>query len=310
MDGSFIEDNRKILFNKVSSYLIVNNSDFRLMNIEQQYFNDAMNDNNILLSLGKINTIYNEFKNVIEEFNEEVKKKKNHIDFTKMFPPDSIATLKQNFIDNFLSEVKEVATKNSIDDQEDDLTSYFNEILNARNAVTEAIINDVLLNFSQSFTSINANYPSTPSERAKNYVFADVGYGYAFSDLQTQFVFTGVSIYMRPINTSIPLSDYNDSFGRLFYSRFSFLIGINLTGNIDEPNERESFLGSNKTVLLGAGFRLFPGLKLNGGYVVYHEYSSPLVTKPKLGGSPFISLSLDFGITPIFKDAFSKTSAY
>ena len=133
------------------------------------------------------------------------------------------------------------------------------------------------------------------------YISMDAGFAYAFR-IATMTPYVGANIYFRPVNKDAPLS-LVDSFGR----RFALTFGITLN-SIEETTDagvavpaanknRFDLLTNGRALLLGAGFRVTPSLRLCGGALVLKERDpNPLISRISVATVPYVSLSLDFDV--------------
>ena len=133
------------------------------------------------------------------------------------------------------------------------------------------------------------------------YISMDAGFAYAFR-IGTMTPYVGANIYFRPVNKDAPLS-LVDSFGR----RFALTFGITLNSIEETTDEgtavpaanknRFDLLTSNRALLLGAGFRVTPSIRLCGGALVLREKDpNPLISKISVAAVPYVSFSLDFDV--------------
>ncbi|MEM9920107.1 MAG: hypothetical protein AAF990_18570 [Bacteroidota bacterium] len=316
IDASFIDNFRTDFINIVSNYLIDNYSNYRLGKIDQRNLTNLLTtDPTILFALGDLNTNYQGLRQLVDEVNSIGGfSRKKKLDFQKLTKDLSIGTLKAGDAeaDDILNKIEAKCSgfsdANAALYNKAALQPYIDGMIQAKDDLLAEILDQLMVTSIRYFTALNTTYPAVPSERANNYVFVDTGIGYVNGNIDIGFGYTSVNIYFRPINTAIPLSDYNHSLKSIILSRLSILIGMNLTGQIDEPNRRKGFLGNNRTVMGGFGCRLFPGIKINAGLMGYEKFPSQLVEKSQLGTSFFTSFSIDFGVSGVFKKAFDKTS--
>jgi hypothetical protein len=137
------------------------------------------------------------------------------------------------------------------------------------------------------------------------YIAMDAGFAYYFR-IGTMTPYVGANIYFRPINKDAPLS-LVDSFGR----RFALTFGITLdsieeqVGGTAVPaanKTRFDLLQSNRSLLLGAGFRVSQSLRVSGGALVLREKDpNPLIAKQAVATVPYVSFSLDFDVASALK---------
>ena len=134
----------------------------------------------------------------------------------------------------------------------------------------------------------------------------DAGFAYYFR-IGTMTPYVGANIYFRPVNKDAPLS-LVDSFGR----RFALTFGITLN-SIEQQGDggaalpagaktRFDLLQNNRSLLLGAGFRVSQSLRLSGGALVLKEKDpNPLISKQSVATVPYVSFSLDFDVASALK---------
>lgn len=208
-----------------------------------------------------------------------------------------------NFSDtlNLLNLFKHIIPKNIYSIDEILIGHNVKTIINYKSQLDSILVNKIIMAYTGCYTAINQTYLSDAVENSKKYLFADLGYGYASG--VTHFSQAAVSIYLRPINESIPPKHYSGI--DRWLTRTSIIAGATITGNISTPT-RKGIISDNQGVLLGLGFRFIPGVKINGGYMFYYDYPSPLVSRANPKWAPFISLAIDFSVTPSFKNAFNK----
>jgi hypothetical protein len=114
--------------------------------------------------------------------------------------------------------------------------------------------------------------------------------------------YVGANIYFRPVNKDASFRQA-DSFGR----RFAITFGITLSSIEEEAGDdavvatagktRFDLLTNNRSLLLGAGFRVSPSLRLSGGVLVLKERDpNPLISAISVATVPYVSFSLDFDV--------------
>jgi hypothetical protein len=133
---------------------------------------------------------------------------------------------------------------------------------------------------------------------SKFYINLDVGFAYVWR-IDRAMAYSGFNIYFRPVDKTIPLSSYSG--WDVITTRTSLLIGISLS-SVAKANVRKGLIGDN-AFILGGGFKLNPFLKVNGGWFMHYRYDpDPLVTQNSyhFSMSPFVSLSLDLDVKPLF----------
>jgi len=144
--------------------------------------------------------------------------------------------------------------------------------------------------------SIGGTYSTDIKTNARRYIFADVGYGIAPGT--AHFSHVAAKIHLRPVNDYIPLKHYPFFWDRVLVAT-SFMAGITVTNNFYDSSKNTGIL-NNEAVLTGFSFHIVPSVKLNSGAYWYFKEQSPLVSRNKLAPSFYVSLSIDFDITPKF----------
>ena len=129
-------------------------------------------------------------------------------------------------------------------------------------------------------------------ERAKYSITADLGFVWAFGIGELQ-PYLGVNMYiLNPVNRSVPLPK------RIFDSplkRTALMIGVT-TGSVKEEGKRDDVL-SNRTFLTGVGYRVTDAIRFTSGIMwIEKPDANPLVSRSKLGLSPFVSVSVDWDV--------------
>jgi hypothetical protein len=125
----------------------------------------------------------------------------------------------------------------------------------------------------------------------KNYVSADGGLLYA-GDIDQASLFVGSNIYFRPVNKDAPLSE-KGSFSR----RFALTVGVTLNSIEDENSATRTDLFADSSLVLGAGIRVTPSIRVGGGALVFKESDpNPLVTKKSAAATWYLSFSFDIDV--------------
>ncbi len=178
-----------------------------------------------------------------------------------------------------------------------------NEIENAfsdLNRIIENLTRNVIAENTYKYATLASTYDMAMVKAASLYITLDEGVLYS-PYIDRFYSYTGVNFYFRPVNKNIPLEKYR-SFRDVMGTRTSFLLGITLS-NIEKDKQRKGLI-DNKGLILGAGFRVLSFLRVNGGGLIYYQYdTNPLITpntyRTKI--TPFVSLSLDLDIKPLFE---------
>lgn len=125
------------------------------------------------------------------------------------------------------------------------------------------------------------------------YIGLDAGVGFAFGSANGLFTYQGANLYFRPVNHQASFKDLKG--WDKFYKRFSIYLGI--AQIITDKEDRFTGLLDNSSLLVGIGYRLNRGLRLNvGGLVHYLEDRIPTVDDKNITISPTISLSFDINL--------------
>jgi hypothetical protein len=186
----------------------------------------------------------------------------------------------------------------SFDAEKQNYDLFFNNIIQYRDKLFEFIVEDIIAIKTFRLSTFNSTYRTNFVENASLYITLDLGAAYVWK-LDRVLTYSGVNIYFRPVNKNIPLSHYSGKDS--FLVRSSLLVGITLN-SVDKENVRKGLFGTSALVL-GGGFRINPFLKISGGSMVYYSNSNnPLLPNDRYTTtfSPFISLSIDVDVKPLF----------
>lgn len=217
---------------------------------------------------------------------------KADLDFESAFKSDlkkeKIAGLKDTEISAIADQMAE-DFQAKIDDELD-------ELLAARDEFKE----NIAIELSESVYSHNElgnTYPTDLEERFKMHVTLDLGYAYV-GRVDRFNLYAGMNIYMRAIDTALPLSNYRGKFLDVVGSRTSLLVGVSLQ-SIKKEGIRRGIVSDDMALITGVGFRLLSFFKINGGAYFFYQYpTDPLANKNNyhVKAAPFVSLSLDFNV--------------
>ena len=217
---------------------------------------------------------------------------KADLDFESAFKSDlkkeKIAGLKDTEISAIADQMAE-DFQAKIDDELD-------ELLAARDEFKE----NIAIELSESVYSHNElgnTYPTDLEERFKMHVTLDLGYAYV-GRVDRFNLYAGMNIYMRAIDTALPLSNYRGKFLDVIGSRTSLLVGVSLQ-SIKKEGIRRGIVSDDMALITGVGFRLLSFFKINGGAYFFYQYpADPLANKNNyhVKAAPFVSLSLDFNV--------------
>ncbi len=146
---------------------------------------------------------------------------------------------------------------------------------------------------------VSATYYVDIVKNAQRNVTLDIGGGYSWG-MDQFFGYYAINIYLRSIDKNLPLWSTNYGFWDYLGSHMSLVVGLTLT-SVSQPRVRTGIVG-NDGLILGAGFRLLPWLKVSSGTLVYNRLSTdPLVSVgARTHFGLFASLSFDLDVKGIF----------
>lgn len=149
------------------------------------------------------------------------------------------------------------------------------------------VLSDLILQTSYEIETIPIEVP----EKQHPYIGLDLGVGYA-PDLKKFFSYTGANIYLVPVNKKASLNIFKG--WDWVRKRFSLLFGLTVTG-IEEGDVKKMF--SAGSIVAGAGFRIFPSLRVNAGWLFFkQEDENPLIDKENMKATMFLSASFDIDV--------------
>ncbi len=136
------------------------------------------------------------------------------------------------------------------------------------------------------------------------YVSMDAGVAYPWR-LENMVFYAGTNIYFRPINKAAPLR-----YKGTFLHRFALTVGITTT--VKDESRRADDLRStpdnedtSNSLLLGAGIRVTPSLRLGAGVLVFKESDpNPLIDQTSVAVTPYVSFTADIDVARIFRSLF------
>jgi len=169
-------------------------------------------------------------------------------------------------------------------------------IIEARDELMTQLIDEVALKDAYEASALNTSYDTNFVTNSGFYITLDIGIPYV-ARVDRVIMYSGVNIYFRPIDKTIPLSRYKP----LSWTRASLLLGVSLS-SIEKDHERKGLIGSNALVL-GLGYRILPFLKINAGTFCHYRYDiNPVIDESRyhFSTSPFIGLSIDADIKQFF----------
>jgi hypothetical protein len=135
-------------------------------------------------------------------------------------------------------------------------------------------------------TIADGNTPENP------YISMDGGFLYA-PRIKTGALYVGTNIYTRPINKNAPLSEAGG-----FRRRFAFTVGLTLASIKDEAERtRFDFMSDSRSLVVGAGFRISPSMRIGAGALVFREGDpNPNVTSRNTTATWYLTISADLNI--------------
>ena len=179
-----------------------------------------------------------------------------------------------------------------------DILSRIDVMSKLLNDNIDSIINHTANNTTIYTVSVTSSYYLDIIKNAKTNVTFDIGGGYS-SSMDQMFGYYAINVYFRSIDKNLPARNTNYKGWDFIGSRFSLLAGITLTP-VDKSGIRKGIVG-NKGIVGGGSFRLLPWLKINGGSLMYYgKNTNPLITSYTTRFTPFLSMSIDIDIKPLF----------
>lgn len=117
----------------------------------------------------------------------------------------------------------------------------------------------------------------------------------------------GVNFYFQAIDPSEPLRRPNDSLGRDFLRRFSLTVGLTTNGKKVDAGGRASGVIGEQYVLLGAGLRLAPFLRVSGGSFLFRAGGeNPLQDQLRTRAGGYAALSVDIAAFTIIANGYKS----
>ncbi|AEI49705.1 hypothetical protein [Runella slithyformis] len=180
---------------------------------------------------------------------------------------------------------------------DNDLTKFAADLLFNRNLIRNQyeLIKDSLAN------NRNLNYPSWAQgsneltdlkTRSSYQVIPEIGVVtiYAIGNQQNEFIvrpYFGASIYLRPVDKSIPYKYIRYE----FLHRFSFNLGVT-AGKINKGEFSDLF--NNATLLLGGNYKIFREMSFSlGTAIMQRKNHNPAIDSPKVSFNLYAGLSFD-----------------
>lgn len=267
-----LEDN-KSLFLKPELIKVTNN----LIN------HDA--DGNIHLVNKSLQTIYSEFKTIVENLTVALKVPTNK--------NDSL------IVRNIKDEIK--ATDIYIRDTQKGISKNYNQWM-------ENELPNVLALYTYSIILVNSSEPSTLEAKANSYISQSVGLGYSSSTGNFLSTLT-YSFFFRPVNQDLALSEYGGN--DWWKVRLCLNAGITIENISSNKIGQVGGIVGNKGLLLGGGFRLLSFLKLDLNGVFYTiNNPNPLNNHKRVVCSFLPSLSLNLNVSKILSGQHNSISDF
>jgi len=128
--------------------------------------------------------------------------------------------------------------------------------------------------------------------------FGYVYYGAGQSGFHGLLPYIGFQLEFRYFDKNIP---FNLIHPKSLLHYLSFTTGLSLT-SLKTDGKRDDFF-SNKSLLIGLGFRLSSATRMTFGSILFRkEDPNPLIDNKKLAATPFIGLSIDLKLKSILND--------
>lgn len=202
-------------------------------------------------------------------------------------------------IDALDKESKNTANASAISADLELLKEEINSAIDIIGAIRQSLIEDVIVKNTFTVKASNTTYDANFLNNSKSYITLDIGAAYVGKVDRISW-YTGINIFLRPVDKSIPLSSYHGLKNQLLV-RTSILIGVSLA-SIEKENVRKGLI-DDKALVLGAGFRVWSFLKINGGFFCHYRYDqNPVVDLQRyhFSTSPFVSFSIDADVKTLF----------
>jgi hypothetical protein len=135
------------------------------------------------------------------------------------------------------------------------------------------------------------------------YISLDAGIAYPWR-LENMVFYAGSNIYFRPINKAAPLR-----YKGTFLHRFALTVGVTTTVNDDSRRAQDLRAtdqeDTSNSLLLGAGIRITPSLRVGGGVLVFKESDpNPLIEQTSVAVTPYVAFTADVNVAQIFRSMF------
>ncbi|WP_075604103.1 hypothetical protein [Saccharicrinis aurantiacus] len=167
----------------------------------------------------------------------------------------------------------------------------------------QTFLTNTLIENTTKITSASPTFSSSFTKRASYYYTADLGYLYS-PYLNELLPTLSISLSFRPINKSVPLSDYKKC--DKFWVRTNLFFGITLSSLINEGKSRGII--NDKGVFAGLGYKVLPFLKIGGGVLLFERANkNPSIEDYQLYASPFVNASIDIDVAKTFKKLLTPT---
>jgi hypothetical protein len=181
-------------------------------------------------------------------------------------------------------------------------TAYGGDYDRLQNAAT-ALVGFVALEARSVTVTLGSSVLS--ADLARNaYVSLDAGIAYPWR-LENMVFYAGTNIYFRPINKAAPLR-----YKGTFLHRFALTVGVTTTvkdesRRVEDLRTTQNNQDTSNSLLLGAGFRVTPSLRVGGGVLVFKETDpNPLLDQTSVVVTPYVSFTADVNVAEIFRSLF------
>ena len=180
----------------------------------------------------------------------------------------------------------------------DALTKNVKDALLRRDTFRDMLISYISSSETSETAMVGTTYDTNFVNSVSPYITLDIGEA-VVARIDRVLTYSGVNIFFRPIDKSIPLNQYTG--WSAVGVRTSILLGISLA-SIDKDKVRKGLFG-DKAGVVGLGYRVWSFLKLNAGFFCHYRYdTNPAISTDRyhLSTSPFVSISIDADVKRFF----------